>query len=334
MDAQLPSVPRNGSEWAQAFRQADKVEEFAITTLTGDNLRIHPGLYVSITPDGSRRYDASLHDAEQYAQVVATAVHAKYGKEEFHENIAADVLTKDLVPTIGPKELIRLTHETYQFADRISRKVPIVAFSPCQLSLPVIDDKTYYVRTTLAVKWASQPYTLTIASYMNHDVCSDQCKLDNEFDVNKEPIMRFCERCEIWFHTQCLSVSPATSPTLLDIKATRPDQPADDADADRLFASGEINFSGHDFEAWTTLLYLPIQRGHVDYPWLLSFELLLLAVRAHDRAWGCPSDVQEFVTKHLSMAPSLTHLTDKYCTIVLASKPSVFYWCPQCGGDI
>ncbi|KAL7280995.1 hypothetical protein ACG7TL_004286 [Trametes sanguinea] len=327
MDAQLPSVPRNGSEWAQAFRQADKVEEFAITTLTGDNLRIHPGLYVSITPDGSRRYDASLHDAEQYAQVVATAVHAKYGKlvrlrwfiaqEEFHENIAADVLTKDLVPTIGPKELIRLTHETYQFADRISRKVPIVAFSPCQLSLPVIDDKTYYVRTTLAVKWASQPYTLTIASYMNHDVCSDQCKLDNEFDVNKEPIMRF-----------------STSPTLLDIKATRPDQPADDADADRLFASGEINFSGHDFEAWTTLLYLPIQRGHVDYPWLLSFELLLLAVRAHDRAWGCPSDVQEFVTKHLSMAPSLTHLTDKYCTIVLASKPSVFYWCPQCGGDI
>ena len=85
-------------------------------------------------------------------------------QEEFHENIAADVLTKDLVPTIGPKELIRLTHETYQFADRISRKVPIVAFSPCQLSLPVIDDKTYYVRTTLAVKWASQPYTLTIAS--------------------------------------------------------------------------------------------------------------------------------------------------------------------------
>ncbi|KAL7284910.1 hypothetical protein ACG7TL_002224 [Trametes sanguinea] len=344
MEPPLPSVPRNGLEWAQAFRRADKVDRFTLTTLSGDNLSITSGSCVSLKPDGSRRNDASNPDAELFAQVVGTVIHFKYGKlvrlrwfihqEEFSESVAGDDATKALVPTIGDKELIQHSHETYQFADRIHRKVPIVAFSPSRLGLPVIDDMTYYTRTTLSVKWALEPHTITIASTHNDSICSRDCNLNNLVDVNEELIMRFCELCQCWFHKQCLVVSPATVPTLEELKATRPPQPEDEAEADYLYNSGQITFSGHDFTIWMSLLHRPIQRGYSEYPWLLSFERLLDAVRRHDRAWGCPSDVQDFVTQHLSMAPSLVHLTDKYRAIVQAPYPDIYYYCPDCDSAI
>ncbi|OSC96326.1 hypothetical protein PYCCODRAFT_1379380, partial [Trametes coccinea BRFM310] len=299
---------------------------------------------VSLKPDGSRRNDASNPDAELFARVVGTVIHHKYGKlvhlrwfilqEEFSESVTVDDATKALVPTIGDNELIQLAHETYQFADQINRKVPVVAFSPSRLCLPVIDEMTLYTRITLSVKWALEPYTFNIASTHNDNICSRHCNLGNLLDINQEPIMRFCELCQCWFHKQCLVVSPATVSTLEELKATRPPQPEDESEANYLFNSGQVEFSGHDFSIWMSLLHRPIQRGHSDYPWLLSFERLLYAVRNHDRAWGCPSDVQDFVTQHLSMAPSLVHLTDKYRAIVQAPYPDVYYYCPDCDSNI
>ncbi|KAI9068789.1 hypothetical protein FKP32DRAFT_1671927 [Trametes sanguinea] len=344
MDAPLPSVPRTGLEWAHVFRQADRVAEFSVTTVNGDKPVIRPGVCVSLKPDGSRRNDASNPDAELFARVVATAIHWKYGKlvrlrwfitqEEFTADKCANIFTEAIVPTIGDMELIQLAHETHQFADRIDRKISIVSFSPHRLSLPVIDDKTYYTRVNLAVDWAWEPYFLSIASPIDQEICYDECLSRNQFDINEDPIMRYCERCERWYHEQCIVPSPSGDVALLDIKPTRPPQPEDAHEANELFQRGEIDFTGYQYTTWTTLLRRPIQRGHVGYPWLLSFELLLHAVRAHDRAWGCPSDVQDFVTQHLSMAPSLVHLTDKFRASVQNGTTFIIYICPGCEQNI
>ncbi|KAI9069700.1 hypothetical protein FKP32DRAFT_1559187 [Trametes sanguinea] len=142
--------------------------------------------------------------------------------------------------------------------------------------------------------------------------------------------MRFCEGCKHWFHIQCLEVSNEAVPALLAAGPDRPPQPEDEIDAEDRFRHGELDFDGHDFAVWTTLLHLPIQRGYPDYLSLLSFELLLEAVRDHDRVFGCPSDVQDFIAQHIAMAPSLVNLTDKYCSVIQTATPAIFYNCPVC----
>ncbi|OJT03557.1 hypothetical protein TRAPUB_5786, partial [Trametes pubescens] len=84
------------------------------------------------------------------------------------------------------------------------------------------------------------------------------------------------------------------------------------------------------------LLKVPVQRGHIDYDYPFSFELLILAIRNADAATGCPADVRNFVLEHLSTGPGLAHLSSELVSLLYESldNPLKYYRCPSCTAEV
>ncbi|KAI9056738.1 hypothetical protein FKP32DRAFT_1585264, partial [Trametes sanguinea] len=301
---------------------------------------------VTIKPDGTRRDDVNIQDEEWIAQVSSLAVSdvvgpiAKYTwflrQTEVSREQCSDNATKSFITSVGAMELLALQHETITTADTIHDIIPVETFDVATVSLRVLDSVSYYCREKTALLRVLNTHYYRLSAGGVERACRIGCLYGGHFNPD-EHVMRFCMACELWYHIPCMEHASERAPTLPRHNRrapTRPPQPEDAHEANELFQRGEIDFTGYQYTTWTTLLRRPIQRGHVGYPWLLSFELLLHAVRAHDRAWGCPSDVQDFVTQHLSMAPSLVHLTDKFRASVQNGTTFIIYICPGCEQNI
>ncbi|KAJ2992396.1 hypothetical protein NUW54_g7947 [Trametes sanguinea] len=83
---------------------------------------------------------------------------------------------------------------------------------------------------------------------------------------------------------------------------------------------------------WDNLLLTPLQRGSPSYNWLLSFELLVLAIRSQELSFGCPPDIHSFIINHLSLASHLNHSLDMFVQIFLNLRrpDTTYYHCPDC----
>ena len=78
-----------------------------------------------------------------------------------------------------------------------------------------------------------------------------------------------------WFHITCLTPAPdAQSPTLVEVSATRPEQPPYPNSSDDYNPMAPHKFTRAHYKLWQQLLRYPIQRGELGYKYPLSFESL------------------------------------------------------------
>ena len=90
-------------------------------------------------------------------------------------------------------------------------------------------------------------------------------------------------------------------------------------------------YTSYEYSIWRRVLFQPIQRGYPGFSYPLSFEVLLTSVRAHDRRYGCPKKVHDFLQSEMS----LVHGTDSFLLrhfgylINLPAKPALFK-CGKC----
>ncbi|KAI0362835.1 hypothetical protein BV20DRAFT_1079467, partial [Pilatotrama ljubarskyi] len=292
--SRYPSTPRNIQEWAMIFAEAKKVEEVTVRSLlhTHSDFIVREGACVSIKVDGSRRRDAVESEMETFASVVALAVHPRYGalvkllwflaRHELSPDVLVNPVAADYLPTMGEMELISLSECTYAYADTIHAVIPIVLFQTYNVSLPIIDGSTHYVREDLYLKrhpqrdcYVMPPYTYTsICVAPCHGSCYMQPDPTEPSWSSSIPTLRFCQECNIWVHVSCCQRAYGVSKVSLPPPdANRPPQPSNADEAAQLLIRGDISYDVAEWVMWKEFLRLPIQRnGHRGSNWPLSFE--------------------------------------------------------------
>ncbi|KAH9852792.1 hypothetical protein C2E23DRAFT_859477, partial [Lenzites betulinus] len=111
---------------------------------------------ISVMPDGSHRDDAIGDNIKTYARVVGVANHKHWGPlvkvhwffnyNELDPDFIRNEAGKDFLETVGRKELISLSHDTYMFADCIWAIETVVGFDETTISLPVTDGSEHVYR--------------------------------------------------------------------------------------------------------------------------------------------------------------------------------------------
>ncbi|KAI0716254.1 hypothetical protein C8Q76DRAFT_692026 [Earliella scabrosa] len=311
----LPRVPRNTTEWSDAFRKATPVQCVTIigTPPHGD-FTVRLGDFVIVKPSGNRRDDAVLTHQVYYARISNLAVHSFYGslvklhwfflKDELWKYKMRNLFAKRFLESASHRELLSIEHDSYDFADAINAVVPVISFNEHTISLPVISSDTLYWRSNHSFLRGRNP---------------------------EELIQPFS--CSIWFHEKCLERDKdATMPTLPPPLSSRPFQPTDPKQALDWHNAGEERFGPGNYQAWLRCIGWPIVRGSRDNregP-THSFEMLVKAIREQQSAHGCPENVPDFVMANLHVAPHLRNDNAYYMGLFLNARDHEYYTCRVC----
>ncbi|EIW51257.1 uncharacterized protein TRAVEDRAFT_54723 [Trametes versicolor FP-101664 SS1] len=233
---------------------------------------------------------------------------------------------------MGKNEHAVYRGETVDLANSIAKLVHVEEFVAQTVSLHVLSESSRYTRKNIAVVRSLEGNKYSILPGSSDRVCKAKNCKDMGLYRPDTHILRWCQFCRSWFHVDCLKAVLAKGPTVPKADPHRPDQYYTADAIATSFAAGLIQYDHYNWTIWLNLLKLPIQRGQpgCDYP--LSYELLLVAIRATNSATGCPADVRNFVLAHLSPATGLAHQTSKLAARLYAfsSVPSKYYRCPNC----
>ncbi|KAI9065019.1 hypothetical protein FKP32DRAFT_1675106 [Trametes sanguinea] len=321
-------IPRNYAEWTQAFARAESSDAIiAAGQSPRGNLCVRTGAHVIIKPDGTRRDNVHIQEEEWIAHVRSVATSRSLGPivklswlfrfEELPMNKCADAFTRDFVRSTGKNEVLAIQHETITSRDAVYDIINVETFLVAHVSLPVIDSDTLYRREGFILDRVinADIYRLQLEGF--ELVCKFECTQQGQFHPDKH-IMRFCERCDNWFHTTCMETSHDEAPTLQ--RGSTSSQ------------ASIVNIPRDVQRMWDNLLLTPLQRGSPSYNWPLSFELLVLAIRSQELSSGCPPDIRSFIIDHLSLASHLNHSLDMFVQIFLNLRrpDTTYYHCPDC----
>lgn len=135
----------------------------------------------------------------------------------------------------------------------------------------------------------------------SHRICRYGCEMYGRYRPDEDTV-RWCPRCEEWYHVDCLEVErEALAPTLERSWRARPQQPdlplsVDDVD----FMPGH-KFTKYEYAIWCNLLNQPLERHPSRDNRPLTFEMVLHKVRKTDRGSGCPPNVRGWLAAALGM---------------------------------
>ncbi|KAI0350443.1 hypothetical protein OH77DRAFT_1413001 [Trametes cingulata] len=240
----------------------------------------------------------------------------------------ADANGADFVTVMGEMELVALAEHTFTYADTIHAVVTVIPFQSHSVSLPIIDENTYYTREDLYFR-RHPKRDLYCMPPPCHRMCSMHPDLTERHPAI--PILRFCQECSLWLHIKCCDRADATGPSLLPPMPGRPVQPQNVAEVEELRSRGDISYTVGEWIIWTELLRLPIQRhGHKQSKWPLSFELVVARIRAQDQTYGCPDNVHEFLVDNFGLACHLRSFFDYFLGEFRAWRCTTYYTCPTC----
>ncbi|OJT06691.1 hypothetical protein TRAPUB_2457 [Trametes pubescens] len=336
------AYPRNGTEWAQAFRDADICD--TVTAWGDDHSRnsivLQAGEFVAVVPGGNRRDDALLQGQECVARVSRVALsgtlgplvklHWFYRHAELNIISTTNALTGAFVTSMGMKELLSLSCDTFDHADMVVRIVPVIEMSLTRPTFPIIDGTTLYFRNDFSLMRSWTKNKVTLLEGKGQLICSAACLFEGVYTPERD-VIRYCTKCKRWFHIGCLKASDSKWPTLLPFPPSRPKQPELPKQSNDSVPMPGYLFTAMHYKFWHKMLLSPIQRGSSTVKFPLSFERLVDAIRSEQRSAGCPPDVFAFIDAELNVAPHLVDKAELYKAIFLELPKSIFYvcaWCP------
>ncbi|KAI9060428.1 hypothetical protein FKP32DRAFT_1679078 [Trametes sanguinea] len=286
-------IPRNPKEWVACFADGTALLCAPVRARdpTSPPTTLYNGDFVAVRPSGTRRDDSFIRpDKEWIAQIRGLVLHRELGQiVELRWFLpcgdiqpAHGVSADPIIASLGQNEIIALAHHTYDFVDNIFRKVTIHELSFTEPSSRIYSPGTLFTRTELRLTRRRDVTGVQYTADVCHTVCKDDCMHRGYYHPDHD-VLRYCELCRIFYHIECMDISPTDGPTLPPPLPTRPDdlpvQPDD--------IEGENRYSFGDYSMWQQWLRLPVQRGCGD-ELSSSFERIVLAIRHEDRARGCP----------------------------------------------
>ena len=163
----------------------------------------------------------------------------------------------------------------------------------------------------------------------------DDCIYGRQYRPDDD-VVRWCQNCKIWYHTECLDLAEeGTKVTLEQCDDNRPAQGDVPEEVDDIDFMDGAKYTSYEYSIWRRLLFQPIQRGYAGFKYPMSFEVLLNLVRDYDRIGGCPNNVRTWLQAEMSLNGDAEAHLQKYWgyLINLPAKPEV-YMCARCGWSI
>ena len=106
-------------------------------------------------------FQTAIHSSLLILLFQVVKLHWYFKKGELADIDCTNATTAAFINTLGARELVSLSHDTFDFVDAINRVVAVEDFPQASLGLRPIDDTVYYTRNDFSLlrSWSSQQYS-------------------------------------------------------------------------------------------------------------------------------------------------------------------------------